>query len=183
MHEKKITNKDVFWNQNGFEIRNTNIELISLIAKHPLLLDISTLKQDNEQINSTILYRLVSELSLDDVLTQYVKVNDEKPIDHLMTQLKTHETKITNKAVFWNQNGFEIKNAHTELISLIAKHPLLLDISTLKQDNEQINSTILYRLVSELSLDDVLSQYVKVNDGKPIDHLMTRLKTHETKIS
>eukprot|EP01084_Bolivina_argentea_P006929 13091_1 len=102
-----------------------------------------TYQQGQKHINSTILYKLVNELGLDEVLNQYVKITDTKPIDQLMSQVQMYPWRVADKDKFWNQLGFEIKNEHSELISMIAKHSSLLETCMHTQDDYQINSTVL----------------------------------------
>eukprot|EP01084_Bolivina_argentea_P311279 538797_1 len=125
MCREEINNKGEFWNQLGFEIKNQHSSVISSIARNQLLIERSSYQQDGKQINSTI-FRLVNELGLDEVLTQYVSINDGKPVDYLLSKLKMCRQKINNKDEFWNQLGFEIKNEHKEIILVIAKHSSLL---------------------------------------------------------
>eukprot|EP01084_Bolivina_argentea_P217111 368698_1 len=167
MCKQKITSKDVFWKQLGFEIKNEYNQLISIIARHPSLLQTCTYS------NSTVLQRLIEELELCDILEQTSWMNK---IGHLMTQLKIYGTNITNKHAFWNQLGFEIKNEDEKVISMIAKHALLLEISKFKQGDEQMAQTILRRLVEELALKDVLKQYFLRNCEQAIDDILSQIQ-------
>eukprot|EP01084_Bolivina_argentea_P140266 246637_1 len=140
----------------------------------------STYQQDNKHVSSTILHRLVNELDLTKVLTQYVSIIEGKPVDYLVNKLKTYEQQITDKDKFWNQLGFEIKNEHREIILVLAKHSSLSHNCTYIQDENKINTTVLQRIVAELQLDELLKQ---ISSTTKIDCLMTQLKTYPHRIT
>eukprot|EP01084_Bolivina_argentea_P140270 246643_1 len=161
----------------------------------------STYQQDNKHVSSTILHRLVNELDLTKVLTQYVSIIEGKPVDYLVNKLKTYEQQITDKdkfwnqlgfeiknehreiiLVFWNQLGFEIKNEHREIILVLAKHSSLLELSTYQAKNKQMSQTLLRRLVEELGLNEILKQYILIDCKQKIDNLLTQLQRFEQQI-
>eukprot|EP01084_Bolivina_argentea_P044212 81390_1 len=182
--KEHITNKNKFWDQIGFKIKNGNSKLISVISRHSLLMENSTYEQGDKQVKSTILSRLVNELGLMEVLNQCMKLNGAKLIDYFMTELQTREEAITNKHEFWHQIGFEIKNAKSKLISVISTHSLLMENSTYEQNDKQVKSTILYRLLNELGLREVLNQCMKIHGAaKLIDYFMMELQMRKERIT
>eukprot|EP01084_Bolivina_argentea_P052568 96560_1 len=70
-----------------------------------------------------------------------------------MTELKIRQKEITDKDMFWNLIGFEVTNTDSDLISIIVRHPLLL------QHSDYNNKTMIQRLVEELQISNILNEY------------------------
>eukprot|EP01084_Bolivina_argentea_P256081 431021_1 len=172
MCKQKINDKDAFWKQLGFEIKNEHIAIISVIAKHSSLSHNCTYKQNDKEINQTLLQRIVVELQLDEVLR---KTSNTNKIDYLITDL-------TDKGTFWNKMGFETKNKESELMSIIVKYAFLLENSTYNQDNMQFNLTILIRLAKELPLNEILKKYFLMDSKRKMDNFLNQIQTFKRKI-
>eukprot|EP01084_Bolivina_argentea_P318951 553228_1 len=172
MCKQKIIDKDQFWNQLGFEIRKENSQLIAIIARHSLLMHNTTYQQDEKEITSTILDRLVDELALEELL---MHTHGRKAIDYLLEEVKALKTTIVDNDMFWQQIGFRVKNEYLSVILVIAKHPSLMHSCTYKDAKTVVHTktVVLQRLVAELGLDEILTQMSTINK---IDHLLTQDK-------
>eukprot|EP01084_Bolivina_argentea_P008789 16438_1 len=94
----------------------------------------------------TVVERLVEELG----------VTNSNHIKGLYTlcHLQRQKHKITEKDKFWGKIGFKINNNHHELISIMAKNPLLSNMSKHTTKTKRL----LEQLVVELDLSNVLNE-------------------------
>eukprot|EP01084_Bolivina_argentea_P008766 16401_1 len=167
MSTQQIMDKHLFWQQIGFQVNDDDDELISIIAKHPLLLQHCMYK------NQTILQRLVVELKIMNVLEKYILNNPKTVMDQLLNQVKECEEQIDVQNRFWNRVSRLLNNDKSILFSL--HHSLLWENCGYK------DKTVLQRLEEELMVN--LWQNLVMNDDIKIQYLFHKLTKTKTKIS
>eukprot|EP01084_Bolivina_argentea_P008775 16416_1 len=167
IYKEDITDKNVFWNQIGFIVNNDDHELLTVIQKHPLLLEKTEYKKRGENGNKIILERLIEELGVNVLTDETLK------IEYLLLTLQKQKGITRNKYTFWKEIGLEID---THLLSKILKHSLLSNY------NLTIAKTILENLVEELKLNNVLQEYLSFDIDNRLDYFLKQLKLHKERI-
>eukprot|EP01083_Nonionella_stella_P149751 476036_1 len=163
VYSEKITDCGLFWKQIGFKIDNSMQNIITQIAKHPLLLQRSRYKPKNEKDYNLILERLIQELHLD------VLINNQLKIEYLLLRLQHEKQRIIDRDEFWGEIGFVIDNEDDDMIARMVNHPLLL-----KQSKCQFAS-VLERLFEELQLSNVLRRYLMMETERHANIILRRL--------
>eukprot|EP01083_Nonionella_stella_P219600 786472_1 len=130
-----------------------------------------------------ILERLVEELQLNSVLTQYLHTDKEQHLDLVVQHLHVRTNPITTANIFWKQLGDAIRN-DPELVLLVVHHQLLLKPSQYKPETEVIGGRlILERLVEELQLNCVLTRYLNIDKENHLDRELRRLFARDKPIT
>eukprot|EP01083_Nonionella_stella_P034858 95307_1 len=131
---KRIGDANLFWQRIGFTVAD-DPQMISLIKKHSMLM------ANTKHKNKTILERLVEELGVKELISDYQQLQ----IECLLHILQSERNCIENKNLFWQRIGFTVAD-DPQMISLIKMHPLL-NVKTVYK-----GKTVSERLLEELGM-------------------------------